>query len=308
MAALAAPVPLPPGSTSPVRALAWAVAIQQAGVATLWMDRLHPFSVRSLSLADAGGPALVVAAAVAAAHVLVPVAARARSGLGAVASSMALCVVGGALANLAAARLSHFDVLDDMFGGAFAGFFSGIAAATVVVHRLRMRDQALDGVVRLYAFAGASLLPTAVLLAGRGVGLHGALTSGAPCLSASAGLLCAAFAFRRRRLAWLDAVREGRVPGFRVEETDAPVDVPPFAGSSEGARGVVLQDFADRSAHPFRGDCRTVPVARIHLDRSEVARQASGALGRALLSGTLAGIVVLPALLLPAEFLRAGLS
>src|SRR5215468_4590697 len=130
MAAPSEPAPLPPGGNSPVRALAWAVAVQQAAVATLWMDLLHPFSVRRLSLAGAGAPVLAVAATVAAAHLLVPVAARVRSGPGAVATSMALCAVGGALASLASAPLAYVGstfapgitrlhvVLDDMFGGA----------------------------------------------------------------------------------------------------------------------------------------------------------------------------------------------
>jgi hypothetical protein len=297
-----------------------AVAVQQAVITMFWAGFYRPLWGDPPSPWIVGKSLSLVALTAVVALVLAPVASQARSALGVVLRSLALGVAGGALVGLVTAPVDYLGarfapgvtlagvLREGALVGAMGGFFSGFAASVILRYRLRTRP-AFDLATRVHAFAGASLLPFALTLLGLGGWLRDGLWVGAPFLLAGAGLVTAALVSRRRRLAWLGRVREGREPGFRIEEATVPAtELPSFAGSGEGARGVLLQEVEPAAVHPFRDERRPAPLARVHIDAAEAGRQATEALYDALTSGALAGIGVVFLLGVPAVLLAAAMA
>jgi hypothetical protein len=192
-----------------------------------------------------------------------------------------------------------YAAIGDLVAGSFAGAFAGLAASVLVVYRLRMPEDVLDRTARLYAAAGASMIPSAVLLVLLRWSIGAAPMGGALFVVGGFGLMGLARVSQRRRLAWLDRVRAGREPGYSIEARADPInDLPAFAGSGEGAHGVLMQATSEPGGHPFRADPRMVPIARVHIEGKD-ASQAAEAIGGAVAWGALGGLAVMLALLVP---------
>jgi hypothetical protein len=273
---------MPPFTISRSRALRLVLATQQVAIALLLMEVAHALPDRTSLSAVSGSVVVVLGVTSVFAFLAAPVAAV-PSRAAAVPWCALLGVGGGAMAGLASAVARgtscgpHASHLDHMMMGAMGGLFAGLAGSVVVLYALAIPGLSLDGATRIYAAAGGSMLPPAVVLLILRACVRSAPWSGLGFAAGGLGLVCAALASSARGLAWLARVRAGREPGLRIER--------------DGATGLLVHASSGLSRHPFR-HARGTPLTRVPAEGSDL-RNAMRALRDALVVGLAAGVVVL---------------